>query len=54
MKFKLIIIAVFFHTIISVDKDLSEFKIWYCERAITVFRRIFPTVYFTDAIKKRL
>jgi len=48
MKYILFIIALFFHTIISEDKNLSEFKIW--ESEITVFRRISPSVYFTDVI----
>jgi len=48
MKYKLIFIALFFHIILSEDKNLSEFKIWQCE--IIVFRRILPSVYFTDVI----
>uniref|UniRef100_A0A1I8C2P5 Uncharacterized protein n=1 Tax=Meloidogyne hapla TaxID=6305 RepID=A0A1I8C2P5_MELHA len=36
---KLIIITLFFHKILSLDKNFSDDKIWLCEGAITLFRR---------------
>jgi len=50
MIFKIILIVVLIYNVTSKDSNLSEFKIWQCERAITLFRRKPPSINFKEVL----